>query len=53
MYFVDRDGDRLKAVANVGESLLDVAVNNDVELEGTCRNPLCIYIYIYICVCHQ
>lgn len=34
MYFVDRDGDRIEVVAKVGSSLLDVAIDNDIELEG-------------------
>lgn len=34
LYFVDRDGDRIEVVAKVGSSLLDVAIDNDVELEG-------------------
>lgn len=37
MYFIDRDGDQIAASAAVGESLLDVALNNSIELEGTYR----------------
>lgn len=37
MYFIDRDGDQIAAPAAVGESLLDVALNNSIELEGTYR----------------
>lgn len=32
---MDRDGDRIEATASVGDTLLDVAIKNDVELEGT------------------
>ena len=35
LYFMDRDGDRIEVMASVGDTLLDVAVSNDVELEGT------------------
>ncbi|CAE1265670.1 FDX1 [Acanthosepion pharaonis] len=33
VYFIDRDGDQIAAPAAVGESLLDVALNNSIELE--------------------
>ena len=36
MYFLDRDGDRVEVSACVGDTLLDVAIKNDVELEGVC-----------------
>ncbi|CAG5036879.1 unnamed protein product [Parnassius apollo] len=32
--FVLNDGKRLETVANVGDSLLDVVVNNDLNIEG-------------------
>ncbi|KAK7503218.1 hypothetical protein BaRGS_00005483 [Batillaria attramentaria] len=32
----ETDGDRIEAKASVGETLLEVAINNDVELEGIC-----------------
>jgi hypothetical protein len=35
VYFVDRDGDKVAAKATVGTTFLDVAIDNDVELEGT------------------
>lgn len=34
--FLDRDGDKKTVSAKNGESLLDVAKNNDIDLEG-CR----------------
>lgn len=34
MKFVDRDGDIMTVNAKVGDSLLDVAKDNDVDLEG-------------------
>ena len=35
VYFIDRDGDKIPAIATVGSTFLEVAINNDVELEGT------------------
>lgn len=32
--FIDRDGDQKKVKALVGTSLLDVAIDNNVDLEG-------------------
>jgi len=32
--FVNRDGDALKVKAKVGDTFLDAAINNDVDLEG-------------------
>ena len=32
--FLDRDGDKIFAKAKVGASFLDIAIDNDVELEG-------------------
>jgi len=32
--FIDRDGDKVTVNAKVGDSLLDVAKDNDVDLEG-------------------
>lgn len=32
--FVDRDGDVITVNAKVGDTLLDVAKDNDVDLEG-------------------
>lgn len=32
--FLDRDGDSKTVAAKQGETLLDVAKNNDVDLEG-------------------
>ncbi|CAC5409924.1 FDX1 [Mytilus coruscus] len=40
LYFVDRDGDRITVNADVGSSLLDVAIDNDIELEGACEGTL-------------
>ncbi|KAK3098870.1 hypothetical protein FSP39_023856 [Pinctada imbricata] len=40
IYFVDRDGDTIEAKAAVGSSFLDVAINNDVEVEGACEGTL-------------
>ncbi|CAG2231576.1 ADX [Mytilus edulis] len=33
LYFMDRDGDRITVNAGVGSNLLDVAIDNDIELE--------------------
>jgi hypothetical protein len=35
--FVDRDGDRLKVQAQVGQNLLEVAQENGIDLEGRCQ----------------
>lgn len=32
--FIDRDGDEITVNAKVGDTLLDVAKDNDVDLEG-------------------
>ena len=32
--FIDRDGDKAIVEANVGDSLLDVAKDHDIDLEG-------------------
>lgn len=32
--FIDRDGDTMSIKAKIGDSLLDVAKDNDVDLEG-------------------
>ncbi len=32
--FLDRDGDKKTVSAKQGETLLDVAKNNDIDLEG-------------------
>ena len=32
--FIDRDGDKQTVKAKVGDSLLDVAKDHDVDLEG-------------------
>lgn len=34
MYFIDRDGTKLEAKAKLGTSLLDVALDNNIDLEG-------------------
>eukprot|EP00794_Sanderia_malayensis_P000592 gene592-1253_t len=38
--FVDRDGDRTPVKAKIGETLLDVAKDNDIDLEGACEGTL-------------
>eukprot|EP00123_Amoebidium_parasiticum_P011920 comp20989_c0_seq1/m.28130 comp20989_c0_seq1/g.28130 ORF comp20989_c0_seq1/g.28130 comp20989_c0_seq1/m.28130 type:complete len:161 (-) comp20989_c0_seq1:105-587(-) len=38
--FVDEDGDRHPVEANEGETVLDVAHANDVDLEGACEGTL-------------
>ncbi|VDH95146.1 2Fe-2S ferredoxin-like isoform X1 [Mytilus edulis] len=40
LYFMDRDGDRITVNAGVGSNLLDVAIDNDIELEGACEGTL-------------
>lgn len=32
--FIDRDGDKISVKAKMGDSLLDVAKDNDIDLEG-------------------
>ena len=38
--FIDRDGDTIKVSAKVGDALLDVAKENDIDLEGACGGTL-------------
>jgi ferredoxin len=38
--FVDGEGESTKVTANEGESLLDVAQENDIELEGACGGEM-------------
>ncbi|XP_028417271.1 uncharacterized protein LOC114541667 [Dendronephthya gigantea] len=38
--FHDRDGDKKTVSAKYGDSLLDVAKNNDIDLEGACEGTL-------------
>jgi ferredoxin len=38
MTFLDRDGDKKTVSAKQGDSLLDVAKNNDIDLEGVLFN---------------
>lgn len=40
MTFIDRDGDELVVDAKVGDSLLEVAKEYDVDLEGACEGTL-------------
>ncbi|CAB4014469.1 adrenodoxin, mitochondrial [Paramuricea clavata] len=40
MTFLDRDGDKKTVSAKQGDSLLDVAKNNDIDLEGACEGTL-------------
>lgn len=34
LYFIDRDGDKKATKAKIGTSLLDVALDNNIDLEG-------------------
>ena len=34
VYFIDRDGEKITAKAKIGTSLLDVAIDNNIDLEG-------------------
>ena len=34
IYFIDRDGEKRTAKAKIGTNLLDVAIDNNIELEG-------------------
>jgi hypothetical protein len=34
VYFVDRDGDKKTVKAKIGSNLLDVAIDNNLDLEG-------------------
>ena len=38
--FIDRDGDRTQVAAKVGDTLLDVAKDNDIDVEGACGGTL-------------
>ena len=38
--FLERDGDKRTVSAKQGDSLLDVAKNNDIDLEGACEGTL-------------
>ncbi|XP_031570143.1 adrenodoxin-like [Actinia tenebrosa] len=38
--FIDRDGDKISVKGKVGDSLLDVAKDNDIDLEGACEGTL-------------
>ena len=38
--FIDRDSDRIKVAAKVGDTLLDVAKDNDIDVEGACGGTL-------------
>lgn len=40
LFFIDRDGDKLEAKAKVGTNLLDVALDNNIDLEGACEGTL-------------
>jgi ferredoxin len=48
LHFIDRDGDKIDAIATVGDSLLDVAIKNDIEVEGIYLKHL--FIYFTFCV---
>lgn len=34
IYFIDRDGEKRLAKAKIGSSLLDAALDNNIDLEG-------------------
>ena len=34
IYFIDRDGEKRPAKAKIGSNLLDVALDNNIDLEG-------------------
>ena len=38
--FIDRDGDEYTVQAKVGDSLLEVAKEYDIDLEGACEGTL-------------
>ncbi|KAK3754868.1 hypothetical protein QZH41_011343 [Actinostola sp. cb2023] len=38
--FIDRDGDKISVKSKVGDSLLDIAKDNDIDLEGACEGTL-------------
>ncbi|CAF0872088.1 unnamed protein product [Brachionus calyciflorus] len=40
VFFIDRNGDKQKAKAKIGTSLLDVAIDNNIDLEGACEGTL-------------
>ena len=40
MTFVDRDGDEHVVEAKIGDSLLEVAKEHDIDLEGACEGTL-------------
>eukprot|EP00041_Stephanoeca_diplocostata_P008958 m.134144 g.134144 ORF g.134144 m.134144 type:complete len:163 (-) comp17554_c0_seq1:134-622(-) len=47
--FVNTAGDRINCKARVGENLLDVAVDNNIDLEGACGGTLsCSTCHVYV-----
>eukprot|EP00002_Diphylleia_rotans_P036685 TRINITY_DN8114_c0_g1_i6.p1 TRINITY_DN8114_c0_g1~~TRINITY_DN8114_c0_g1_i6.p1 ORF type:complete len:167 (+),score=34.70 TRINITY_DN8114_c0_g1_i6:46-546(+) len=51
--FVDQDGNKKLIKANAGESLLEVAHKNEIELEGACEGSLaCSTCHVYLSQAH-
>jgi len=38
--YIDQEGNEIEAIAEVGKNLLDVAHDNNIELEGACGGEL-------------
>ena len=34
IYFINEDGEKMEAKANVGDNLLDVVIENDIDIDG-------------------
>lgn len=39
--FVESDGERIVVPANDGDNILDVALENDIDIEGACEGTCC------------
>eukprot|EP00038_Savillea_parva_P002190 m.111498 g.111498 ORF g.111498 m.111498 type:complete len:167 (+) comp10753_c2_seq1:313-813(+) len=47
--FQNSDGDKVQCYGRVGDTLLDVAIDNDIDLEGACGGTLaCSTCHVYI-----
>lgn len=42
--FVDKDGKDQEVRAPLGKNLLEVAHDNEIDLEGACQIPLCVEV---------
>ena len=46
--FIDRDGEEHSVQAKIGDTLLEVAKQYDIDLEGVC---VCVCVCACVCVC--